>query len=280
MSELETLQRWFTSILIRPGALHDRIQAADRTYGVAHDRVVRSSDVLPGRERIQMYARGYVLRLMECLRAEYPALRNLLGEELFDMFAQAYLARRPSGSPSLFDLGQDFPEFLEASRPQQQFDSVEERQRFDLPIELARLERARSEAYRSRGTEDAVHDDESPVFFLFGAEPLRTAPCLRLLELQFPLIDFLKAVDRGEQPPVPSPRPSFTAVSRRNYIVTTHEIEPWQWHVLAALERTGDLMQAVAGAAAATALPQDTLMADLMLWIPTARALGFVGRGG
>ncbi len=276
MSELATLQRWLTSIIIRPGKFHDKILAADHTYELDHTRVVRSSPAVSGTERMQIYARGYVLRLMECLRADYPILQHLLGDALFDMFAQAYLAHVPPQSYSLFDLGTNFPDFLLASRPQH----TAEQQQFDLPIELARLERARAEVYRSKGTESNTHGTpyEQPVFFMFESEKLATPPCLRLLKLQYPLISFVKAVEQGEQPPIPPPRDSLVAVSRKNYTIHMQELEPWQWHFLHELETTGNYVQAVQESAPLSAMPQDTLWANLMLWVPVAVDLGYISK--
>lgn len=264
--------------MIRPGQLHDKILAADRTYHVNHTHVIRSSAALSGQERIQIYARGYALRLMECMRADYPALQNLLGEELFDTFAQAYLVHRPSSSASLFDLGTDFPAFLRASRPNSSAYTAEEQQRFDLPIELAQLERARAEVYRSRGVEEKQKNlyQDHALFFLFDSEHLSVSPCLRLLEQQFPLISFIKAVERGEQPSIPSPMPTFVAIGRADYIVKMQELELWQWHFLKALETTDDYMQAVAASAQLSNTPTETVLANLMLWIPVAFNLGYV----
>jgi len=281
MSELATLQRWFTSIIIRPGKLHEKILAADRRFEIDNTETIRSSPGMPGHERIQIYARGYVLRLMECLRADYPALRNLLGDELFDTFAQAYLVHKPSDSYSLFDLGNSFPDFLRASRPDLTALPPDERTKFDLPVELALLERAKADVYRSRGVEEKEEDMlyESAGFFFFENDTLRTSPCLRLLKLQFPLIDFVKAVERGERPPVPQVHPELVAVGRKNYVIHMQALEPWQWHFLAALGNTGDYMQAIRTGAALSGTPEEAVLADLMLWTPVAFELGYMCRG-
>lgn len=279
MSELATLQRWLTSIIVRPGALPEKIRAADSMYDIDHTRVIRSSPELSGPDRIHIYARGYVLRLMECLRAEYPVLRNLLGEELFDMFAHAYLAHRPSGSYTLFDLGSSFPAFLAASRPRQ-FSSGDEQKKYDLPVELALLERARAEVYRSPGTEgrEETDPDGEAMFFFMEQGHIRVSPCLRLLTVQFPLIDFIKAVERGEQPPVPPVQQTFVAVSRKNYTVHMRELEAWQWYFLKATGETGSLTQAAAVSAAQSGRAEEVILADLMLWLPVAFGLGYLYR--
>ncbi len=278
MSELAALQRWFTSIVVRPGRLYDKILAADHTYSIDNTIAVRSSPEVSGVERIQIYARGYVLRLMECLRADYPVLRSLMGEEVFDMFAQAYLGSLPSSSYSLYDLGYHFPDFLEASRPRDNGDTAEQQSQFGLPIELARLERARAEVYRSKGVEGGREHAtlDQPVFFMPDATPLAVPPCLRLLHLRYPLAGFVRAVERGEEPPVPALCESMVAISRRNYVAHMQDLEPWQWYFLREFASTGDYVRAVEAASLHSSVPHDAIWADLMLWIPAAISFGYL----
>jgi hypothetical protein len=53
----------------------------------------------------------------ECLAAEFPCLRALAGEQVFDLFAAGYIAEHPSSDPSLYGLGAGFAAYLEATRP-------------------------------------------------------------------------------------------------------------------------------------------------------------------
>jgi len=68
MSELATIQRWLTSIIVRPGTLNDKIQLADDHYKLKNERVIRQSGRLASAEKIEIYSRGYFLRLLECIR--------------------------------------------------------------------------------------------------------------------------------------------------------------------------------------------------------------------
>ncbi|HZV71079.1 MAG TPA: DNA-binding domain-containing protein [Saprospiraceae bacterium] len=274
MSELETIQRWLTSIIIRPGELNGKINAADKKYQVDHNQLIRSSFDVTIEERISIYAKGYILRLMECMRADYPVLRDHFGDELFETFVKAYLVRYPSESFSLYELGNDFPDFLEASRPDRDNRQIE----FDLPVDLAKLERARVEVYRSKGLEmnKNNHKSQHPVFILFQAEKFRISECLRLLLLSYPLIDFMNATERGQKPSVPSPENSFVAVSRKNYMVTMHELEPWQWYFLSSLEDTLDQLVAFQHACIMTKSAEEEILAGLMLWLPVAIENGYL----
>ncbi|MCW3070750.1 MAG: hypothetical protein JWO44_640 [Bacteroidetes bacterium] len=280
MNKLETTQRWLTSIIIRPGRLHEKIIAADKTYQLDNSKMIRASRRLSAEGKIHVYARGYVLRLMECMRADYPLLRNLMGEELFDTFAQAYLVQVPSHSASLFDLGENFPAFLKASQPPKT-NSAEDGIMFDLPVELAQVERIRSEVTRSKGLEGMEDQlpEEDPLFYFLGTSSFRTSPCLRLLSLKFELTGFVKTVERGEAASTPAKKDNFLAISRKNYSVNMQELEAWQWHYLQELIITGDHYASAKKAAVESNSREEDIMADLLLWIPAALSCGYICTG-
>lgn len=273
MNKLDTTQRWLTSIIIRPGKLQEKILAADATYKLHHEEVIRASAKLSAEKKISIYARGYVLRLMECMRADYPVLQHLLGEELFTVFVHRYLVMIPSHSPSLFDLGSNFPEFLKASQPT----GNGQNDLFDLPVELAQVERTRIEVARSKGLEGINHTTPAGEQLLsFLSSSWKTSPALRLLQLKFSLLDFIKSVEKNEEAATPQQRINFLAISRKNYSVNMQELETWQWQYLQALQNENDHNAAIKHAAAASGLPEDSVMADVLLWIPVAVGLGYI----
>jgi hypothetical protein len=276
MTELANIQKWLTSIIVKPGTLNDKILLADKHYGVNNEAVIRSSIKQTSEQKIGIYARGYILRLMECMEAEYSALCNLLGEDLFHTFARAYLLKLPSTSPDLYDLGLNFPAFLKASQPQN-IDTKQSEQ-FDLPIDLAILERALAEAARVKGLENRTtnNDAESDLLYLFNTTNIIASPSLRLLKLGWPLADYVKAIYRQEDAEIPNKQASLLAISRRNYRVNFQEIEPWQWYFLQNLQTANNYMEAVINTADETTIPKDTLMADLLLWMPVATNFGYI----
>ena len=68
-------------------------------------------------DRLAIYGSAYYLRLLECMREEFPATAHALGEETFDGFAAAYLQQYPSRSYTLCQLGTHFARFLVETRP-------------------------------------------------------------------------------------------------------------------------------------------------------------------
>src|SRR5436305_12582395 len=94
--------------------MQDAILAASGRGAREH---VHGDNRLTAEDRIQIYARGYRQRLIECLEREYPLLAALAGPTAFGLFAQGYIAARPSRSTTLYDFGSRFPAWLDASRP-------------------------------------------------------------------------------------------------------------------------------------------------------------------
>jgi hypothetical protein len=276
MTELANIQRWLTSIIVKPGTLNDKILLADEHYGVNNEVIIRSSIRQTSEQKIGIYARGYILRLMECMEAEYPVVCNLLGEELFHTFVKAYLLKLPSTSPDLYDLGYQFPAFLKASQPQN-IDSEQSRQ-FDLPVDLAILERALAEVARVKGLESNATGShaENELLYLFDNTNIKASPSLKLLKLNWPLADYVKAVYQKQETVMPKKQISFLAVSRLNYRVNFQEVETWQWHFLRNLQASDNYMEAVTNTAEEIKIGKDILMADLLLWIPVALNFGYI----
>lgn len=278
MTELLNVQKWFTSILVKPGTVYEKIQLADSYYGLDHQQMIDASEKLSAPEKIGIYARGYFYRLLECMRAEFPALRELTGDELFETFVRSYLANVPSKTPDLFDLSKDFPAFLKASQSTLNPELFSDPAVLDLPVEMTMLERTISEVSRCRGTEQMGELPEAPeqLTWAFGIADLETSPSLRLLKQQFSMIEFVRKAYSGQKAPTPEKRETFVAVTRKNYNVRMAELEKWQYYFLKALQSGGNYTGAIETVAAVCAIQPDVLMADLLFWISLAIDTGYL----
>jgi|SRR5690349_351364 len=280
MSEqsLNLLEHWMKTVVVERGGLREKLEAAAKLHGLCAEDVVATTRGLSAHERLAVYTGGYVLRLLECMRADFPVLRGFVGDSVFDAFAKAYVITRPPSSHSLYDLGADFPRFLEETKPKDWTLDAGITVMLDLPPELARIERGRAEVMRAQGTEDDAPAELS-VFAVFGDGPtLQATPCLRLLELKFPLVDFLKSSDVGQRTEPPAPRTSFVAIGRSNYRVHVEEISLWQFAFLKACEHPTPSYSAVQVAALESGKEPGQVLAELAIWLPIAFDLGFVRR--
>ena len=275
---LSILQHWMKTVVTERGGLGEKLRAASLRHGLSAEDVVADSRGLNAEERLGIYTRGYLMRLLECMRADFPALRGFVGDSVFDAFARAYVIGEPPGSPSLYDLSAGFARFLEETRPTDAALDAGLSAMLDLPAELARLERARAEVVRARGTEDDPPGAESlaPLAIFTEELTLRATPCLRLLELKFPLVGFLGKSDRGERPEAPPPRRSLVAVGRSNYHVHMEEVEPWQFAFLKACERPVSLYSAAGRAALESGKETAQVLAEVSVWLPVAVEFGYL----
>ncbi|WP_047243191.1 DNA-binding domain-containing protein [Chromobacterium subtsugae] len=268
-------QMWLLTAMTAGGALEQGLALARSRCGLGEDLVAEPPRG-KRRDRIGVYQHGYWARLLECLRADYPMLLVLLGQPLFDLLARGYIASRPSRSPSLHDLGADFADFLAASQPDP--DAAECR----LPVELARLERAHAEIGRAEGVEGAPPPPFDDWLVLLGAESplagMALPDSVRLLKTSLPLLACWHELQRGQRPVVPALAEGRLALARRQWRVSAHELEPWQFELLQAMARLGGGEKALSEAAEQAGVEAAWLRARAAAWLPTAQDLGLVRR--
>lgn len=278
---LPELQDWFLTVMTSPGGVEQGQSLALQRHGWRLDDVIAHGHGAAPAARMRIYADGYVLRLVDCLQTDYPLLHKLLGEDMFSFFARAYIWHHPPSTTSLYDLGAGFAGFLAASQAGQGADGA-----LQLPVALARLERARVEAGRAPGLETAGHAAGravSPLDLLMGCDPwLRTPACLRLLDLDVPALAYARALAAGDGiPPAPALARSLLAVTRMAFRVGMMELEEWQYHFLAQLLASGPdgmvASQSLALAARHADLSEHEMQASLLAWLPGALAAGLVG---
>ncbi|MDX1486810.1 MAG: DNA-binding domain-containing protein [Acidiferrobacterales bacterium] len=99
---------------------------------------------LSGERRLQVYRNNMSTSLTEALRAIYPVVQRLVGEEFFRHAARHYIRRHPSRSGNLHDSGDKFPLFLAA------FPAARE---LCYLADIARLEWAYHEVFHAAGAQ-------------------------------------------------------------------------------------------------------------------------------
>ena len=279
MFDLNRTQRWMQAVIMHPDGILPGMLGPDARLqmDVTPDNletVVTRSRSLSAGERLAIYGRAYHARLTECLRVEFAVLRHALGEELFDMFACAYLCNCPSRSFTLADLGKDFPAFLETTRPDQGAGEGEE-QWANFVVDLARLERAFSEVFDGPGVERQQLLTAERVQMLsadlYAETRLTPVGCLRLFSFRYPVHEYFHSVRREQQPKVPLPAETFLAMSRRDYVVTILELSARQHALLSGLLEGQSLGQSLENAGESSPDQQQ----ELITWIENWSEKGF-----
>lgn len=107
MKTLRALQERMSDALMQPLTPRDGLQKSTRVDFIA------PNDRMSGFERLEIYARQYWFRVLDCLHDDYPALRAFLGQRRFHALCREYLAQHPSSSWTLRNLGSRLPQFIE-----------------------------------------------------------------------------------------------------------------------------------------------------------------------
>lgn len=286
MSErsLDVVQRWFQAVVSHPngiegGAASPEAQELIRLNRGELEAVVRRSRNLTAAERLSIYANAYYSRLLECMGANYPILKQALGEEVFDSFAFEYLQRYPSRSYTLDDLGKRFAQFLSETRPEE---DGEEWGWPDFLIDLATFEWTIAKVFDGPGAEGlTLLTPEALQSFpaeRFAEARLIPVPCLRLLAFRFPVNAYYTAARRaeeGEEVPIPEPGEEHVAVTRRDFVVRRYPLFPPQYALLEAILAGATVGEAIAAAAAVTDLDDEAFAAELRSWFRFWVAEGF-----
>jgi hypothetical protein len=189
-ADLLDLQRAMAGAIFRPLTPRWRMQSQlkdGRNLRAEVSAFIKPNDRLSSFERLEIYNRQYWFRLLDCLYEDYPGLLAVLGERRFLRCVRAYLARYPSDSFALRDLGSRLEQFL---RDEPQWS----RPREALALDMVRFEWAQVVAFDGPSKPPITTDE------ILDTPPdklrLELQPYLSLLELQYAVDDFLIALKK------------------------------------------------------------------------------------
>ena len=278
---LVRLQRWMQAVITHPDGVASGIDspAARELIDVKTEdveTVISRSRALSSVDRLAVYGHAYYARLIECMAAEYPAVRQAVGEEAFSGFVFGYLQEYPSTSYTLSDLGTRFPQYLSATRPVRE---AEQPDWADFLVDVATLERVYSEVFDGPGEEEhsliAAEDLQGIPADQWGEVRLETTRSLKLVELQFPAHQFITAARRDESSACPEPQPTYLAVNRREYIVRRRPLPRLGFYLLLRLQSGETLGAAIESAVSEFKETTDDLSGQLRSWFRDWTAAGY-----
>ncbi|WP_395735806.1 putative DNA-binding domain-containing protein [Prosthecobacter sp.] len=173
-ADLRQLQRTMAAALMQPLTHRNGMHASTQVD------FITPNDRMSGFERLEIYARQYWFRLLDCLYDDYPALRVLLGERRFHKLCREYLAQHPSTSWTLRNLGSALPAFITD----------------DKARDVACVEWAQTLAF-DEALKKPLHMDD-----LLGADPsslhLGIQPCVVLLQIGHAVDHFITAMKKSD----------------------------------------------------------------------------------
>lgn len=242
---LPRLQRWMQAVIEQPGTVDEAVvsEAARAELDPSEvGRVVRPSKTLTPVERVGVYQGMYLLRMIEALEGDYPAVAHFLGDEEFADLVTRYAAAHPSTSFTFNRFGRHLPEFIRHSRGVR---------RKAFVADLARLELSVTEVF------DAPASPAWPAEAIakipqeaWGRAVLRPIAALRLGAYGYPVNAYLQSVkEENHDHPATAKKPTWVAVWRKNYEVWRLDLSEPAFDFLRALVRGRPFGKAVASAA-------------------------------
>ena len=293
--DLLNLQRAMAGAIFRPLTSRWRMQGQSddgRNLRAEAAEFIKPNDRLNSFERLEIYNRQYWFRLLDCLYDDYPGLHAVLGERKFLKLATAYLARYPSDSFALRDLGARLEQFL---REEPQWTTPRE----ELALDTARFEWAQIVAFDSLSKPPITTDE------ILDTPPdklrLELQPYVSLLSLHYAVDDFLialkkRATDglRGEASNAVESAPKASARRKRirlparadiHLAVHRHDnrlyfkrLEPEAFAILSALNRGVTVENACVEAITSSKRNDGDWAARIKGWFQDWAALGWLCR--
>jgi hypothetical protein len=285
-ADLRALQRVMAHALYQPLTPDDDLAPRfrdGREMAEVAASFIKPNDRLSSFERLQIYARGYWYRVMDCVYEDAPGLRALLGEARFRALVRAYLAACPSLSYTLRNLCARLPWFI---REQPRWTTPDTA----LAEAVARFEWAQTVAFdgEARPVLTVAEISRQPAARL----RLGLQPYLTLLSFDWPVDDYVIAVKRRQalraeashvvnhgprerssrRVPRPRRRRVHLVVHRYKYTLYYKRVTAGAFRVLQRLEAGWTLGEAI------TAAGRGVRAAQVSAWFATWTELGWFCR--
>jgi hypothetical protein len=197
---LSRLQRWMQAVIEQPGAVDEAVEAPEAREELDPGdigRVILPSKTLTSVERVGVYQGMYLLRMVEALENDYPALAHFLGQDAFADLVTRYVAAHPSRSYTLNRLGSALPEFIRTTRG----------------IRKKAFDADRSPAWPAGEIERLPQEAWPGAVFV----PIAA---FRLLAFSYPVNAYFQSVkDENHDHPDIGRKPTWVVVWRKNYEV-------------------------------------------------------------
>jgi hypothetical protein len=237
--------------------------------GVRARALVAGDERLSALERIDIYADMYFYRLRDALAEDFAAVSAVVGEDNFHNLVTDYLIAHPPSHFSLRYAGRDLPPFL--------FHHPLSR-RWPYLADLARLEWAILDAF------DAPDAAVLPPTTLAAVPPeswpalrFQPTPSLRVLQLEWPVDEVWKEVQREETPKVPARAAVSVRVWRQDLRVYHRRIDAAERVALGAVQDAASFAD-VCEQIATYDVRVDRAFALLQAWLDDGLLSGFALR--
>jgi len=202
---------------------------------------------LDGAARTNIYREMYRFRLADALRADFPRVARLLGDDGFLELSAAYASVYPSASSDISRFGRHLADFLSA-HPGPRGDEAD----------LARLEWALAEAFTTQEALGQLGEAAAEARFGF-------VPALKTLVLEHDVLPLWAELETSDEPPAVDKTGAHVAVWRQGFQVLHRSLGVEEAEALARA-RAGATLAEVCEPFGLTADPQREAFRTLAGW--------------
>jgi hypothetical protein len=212
------------------------------------------------------------------LAEDFPALRAILGEPLWEAFVRDYLTEIPPTAPNLRDLGAQAAQFIARWRELEDDGSSERQTLRALALDAVTYELAFVDVF------DGADPPPFPLTKLQALTPeeiarvrIQVNPLIKRMALASPMHLYRKALRGGESPEKPALAPCFIALFRKDLVVHFEALSEPAFRLLEALANGETLTEACTVAAAGLDEAQQAeLSAQIGGWFERWGGWGFL----
>lgn len=284
--KLAELQRRMAAAIMQPLARGDRQSSKTKAS------YIKPNDRLKSIERLEIYSRSYWYRIIDSMYEDFPGLRAVLGQRVFDRMIRGYLADCPSKSYTLRDLGSRLGDWLKRN-PAYAGGKLAVADISDISMDMIRLEWAHIEAWdaadrKALGPEELVE--------LGPGLRMGLQPHVRLIELDYPVDDLrIRANRTAEEHEAASNAPSklktrslssaatrlkreriFIAVHRLDFSIYYRRLAREEFQLLCAIRDSKNIGSAMTAFYKSSPMPVEELEPRIGNWFANWAELGWL----
>jgi hypothetical protein len=254
MSSLSQLQREMAQALRHRSSLE-----RDEHWTQFASTHISGSARLSPVEQLEIYREQFWLRHTSSLVEDFPGLGGILGQADWERLAEDYLQQVAPTSFTLRDLGQRLPDIIAGAQwlPHR-----------ELCLDMARLELAYIDAFDAP---DSAPLSPARLALIQEDELLQSrlvlAPCVRLLELDYPVANLRRTLKRdiGQAVSIPAAQPHKLVVYRKDLRLWDMPLSPVAFTFIEALQR-GERLDRAAECAATCAAAEAEVATNIGAW--------------
>jgi len=194
---------------------------------------------LPANRRLNIYRNNVVISLRDALKAVYPVIYKLVGDEFFTAMARDYIVKFPSRSGNLHDFGNHLADFIAGFTPVGELVYL---------ADVAKLEWAYHRVFHAKNGRPFVIEKLQRIGTAdYGNLCFTLSPACRLIQSPYPILRIWQANQEPVENPEYAPGLSdtisleegetFVLVLRQGLDIEFHLLSPCEFNFLEAFSQ-------------------------------------------